>query len=70
MKIKVRKGYTLFLGSQIYDGGSVIEIKDISEVADQIWKIEVVDEEAKKTMNNVADRMIKSKDTVTKSGKK
>jgi|GEM_PF-6694295 len=71
IRIKVRKGYVLFVGSKEYPEDSVLEV-DEKEVLDQKWKYEKVKtkQEEKTVSEDIAqNRMIKDKDTKKKGVK-
>ena len=39
MKIKVKRGYTLFIGPRIYRDGDIVEVTS-EQISGQRWKIE------------------------------
>jgi len=73
MKVKVRNGYTLFIGENPYLGGTILTVKP-EDIKGQEWKIELVDlpieekpTETKVVEKDIAkDRMIKKRDTKRK----
>lgn len=73
MKVKVRNGYTFFVGENPYLGGTILTVKP-EDIKGQEWKVELVDmpAEEKPTETKVVekeittDRMIKNRDTKKK----
>ena len=53
MRVKVKRGYVLFVGNKHFNGNDIAEVDD-KTYKTQAWKVEVIDPEI------VTDRMMKS----------